>query len=124
MPNTQSFSSSNVGSGNAQSFGSGNIGCGNITSILNSNVTVNEIDEDNPIKKWLSPLTPQVRHQSVQSKRVEGVGGWLLERNWFREWSSSQGIPKQAILFGYGDPGVGKTHIKSARKPSQTTGYC
>jgi len=124
MPSTESFGSGNFGSGNVQSFGSGNVGCGNITSILNSNVTVNEIDEDNQIKKWLSPLMPQARHKSVQSEGVAGVGGWLLEKNEFRKWSSSQGEPKRAILFCYGDPGVGKTHMKSVRKPSQTTGYC
>jgi len=108
---------------NVQSFGSGNVGCGNITSILNSKITVNEIDEDSQIKKWLSPLTPQGRHQSVQSNRVEGVGGWLLESNEFREWSGAQGVLEKTVLFCYGDPGVGKTHIRSVRKLSRTSAY-
>ena len=69
-------------------------------------------DEDNQIKQWLSPLEPRYRHQSVQTARVDGVGCWLLERNEFREWSGSQGVPKQAILFCYGHPGVGKTNIR------------
>ena len=97
-------------------FGSSNVDCGNITNSYN-NTTVIKTDEYNQVKQWLSPLTPQSRHQSVQANRVEGVGGWLLEKKKFREWSSSQGVPKQAVLFCYGDPGVGKTHLRSVRKP-------
>ena len=100
------------------SFGSGNVDCGNVknsynTIMLNKAITVrNTDDEDNQIKQWLSPLEPRHRHQSVQADRVNGVGSWLLERNEFREWSGSQGASKQAVLFCYGDPGVGKTHIR------------
>ena len=89
----------------------------------NGAITVNKTDnEDHQIKQWLSPLEPRYRHQSVQADRVNGVGGWLLERNEFREWSCSRGAPKQAVLFCYGDPGVGKTHIRSVRKLSPTSG--
>ena len=105
-------------------FGSDNVGCGNITkSYNNNNITLIKTEEYNQIKQWLSPLTLQSRHQSVQASRVEGVGGWLLEGEKFRVWSSSQGVPKQAVLFCYGDPGVGKTHIRSVRKPRRTSGY-
>ena len=58
----------------------------------------------------------------MQADRVNGVGGWLLERDEFREWSSSQGVPEKAVLFCYGDPGVGKTHIRLVRKLSRTNG--
>jgi len=95
---------------NMSSFGDHNTNCGNVTN--SNNITVNKTDEDNQIKQWLSPLTPQARHQSVQSNRVGGVGSWLLAKNEFREWSGSGGVSKQAVLFCYGDPGVGKTHIK------------
>ena len=102
-------------------FGSGNVDCGNVTN--SHNITVNKTDdEDNQIKQWLSPLEPRYRHQSVQADRVNCVGGWLLERKEFRKWSDSQGAPKQAVLFCYGDPGVGKTHIRSVRKLPQTGG--
>ena len=95
---------------NMQSFGSGNIGCGNVTN--SHNTTVNKADdEDNHIKQWLSPLKPQYRHQSVQTNRVNGVGSWFLEMKEFQEWSGGQGAPAQAVLFCYGHPGVGKTHI-------------
>jgi len=102
------------------SYGNYNKNCGNVTN--SNNTIVNKTDEDSRIKEWLSQLTPQARHQSVQSERVEGVGGWILEKNEFRGWSSSQGVPKQAILFCYGDPGVGKTHMKSVRKPPEQLG--
>ena len=81
-------------------------------------------DEDNQIKQWLSPLEPRYRHRSVQANRVNGVGGWLLERNEFREWSCSQGGLKQAVLFCYGDPGAGKTHIRSVSRLSLTSERC
>jgi len=108
-----------------QSFGSRNVNCGNLTNsnntiTLNDNkaITVNKTDdEDNQIKQWLSTLEPRHRHQSVQANRVNGVGGWLLERGEFRGWRGSRGI-EQAVLFCYGDPGVGKTHIRLVRKLS------
>ena len=112
------------------SFGSDNVDCGNVTNSYNKTITMHNgaitvkktDDEDNQIKQWLSPLEPRYRHQSVQADRVNGVGGWLLERNEFREWSGSQGALKQAVLFCYGDPGVGKTHIRSVRKLPPTGG--
>ena len=107
-----------------QSFGSGNVDCGNITNSYNKTITVNKTDyEDNQIKQWLSPLEPQFRHQSVQANRVNGVGGWLLERCEFREWSGSKGKPERAVLFCYGNPGVGKTHIRSVRRLSPISGH-
>ena len=73
-------------------------------------------DEDNKIKQWISPLRPQYRHQSVQASRVDGVGGWFLKMKEFREWSGGQGVPAHGVLFCYGDPGVGKTHIRWVRR--------
>jgi len=102
-----------------QSFGSHNTNCGNLTNSNNMTITLNKADdEDNQIKKWLSPLEPRHRHRSVQANRLDGVGRWLLEKNEFQEWSGTQQVPKQAVLFCYGDPGVGKTHIRLAGKPS------
>ena len=99
-----------------QSFGSGNVDCGNIRNSYNKTITVNSKtkteDENNKIKQWLSPLEPRHRHQSVQANRVDGVGGWLLERNEFRMWSGNQRIPTGSVLFCYGHPGAGKTNIR------------
>ena len=107
---------------NVQSFG--NVDCWNVKSIYNKAISVNRTDnEDNQIKQWLSPLETQHRHQSVQADRVNGVGSWLLERDEFREWSGSEGMPERPVLFCYGDPGVGKTHIRSVRMLSQISGY-
>ena len=90
----------------------------------NNTITVNKTDdEDNQIKQWLSPLEPRYRHQSVQADRVTGVGGWLLERNEFQEWSGSQILPREAVLFCYGDPGVGKTHIRLVKRPPLASGH-
>ena len=110
---------------NIQSFGFGNVDCGNIKDSYNqTTITVNQIDdENNQIKQWLSPLEPRHRHRSVQTNRVNGVGGWFLKGKEFREWSSHQVVPKQAVLFCYGDPGAGKTHIRSVRKLSLKNGY-
>ena len=109
-----------------QSFGSGNVNCGNVMDSHNNfmSITLNKSDGgDNQIKQWLSPLEPRYRHQTVQANRVDGVGSWFLERNEFREWGGSQGVPKQAVLFCYGDPGVGKTHIRFGRKLPRTSVY-
>jgi len=100
-----------------------NIDSGNVTNSYNTTITTNNKtitvsrtdDEDSQIKRWLSPLDPRHRHQSVQTSRADGVGGWFLERGEFREWSGSYGVQKQAVLFCYGDPGVGKTHIRLVR---------
>ena len=45
---------------------------------------------------------------------MNDVGEWLLEKEEFRRWyaSSEGGAGKNAVLFCYGDPGVGKTFIR------------
>jgi len=83
-----------------QSFGSSSTNSGNVTNSYNKTITLNKTDdEDKQIKLWLSPLEPRHRHQTVQANRVDGLGSWLLERSEFREWSGSQAVPKQAILW-------------------------
>jgi len=105
---------------NIQSYGSGNVGCGNVTN--SHNITVKKTDdEDSRIRQWLSPLKPQYRHQSVQTNRVDGVGDWFLKMKGFREWSGNQGAQGKAVLFCYGHPGVGKTHIRCVGKLSQAS---
>lgn len=55
--------------------------CGSVTNGCNKAVTLNKTDdEDDQIKQWLSPLEPWYKQQSVQTDRVDGVGGWLLGR--------------------------------------------
>jgi len=63
---------------------------------------------------WLSPLDPKSRHRDIQDHRVEGVGEWLLQTEEFRSWQAGSrgGGSDNAVLFCYGDPGVGKTYIR------------
>ena len=88
----------------------------NNTNSLNTTVTNNFTvgDDRSEILAWLSPLDPKLRHQDIQSRRVENVGEWLLQTEEFRGWyaSSEGGECDNAVLFCYGDPGVGKTFIR------------
>ena len=88
--------------------------CNNIGSF---NTVVNNItaaEDQSKILAWLSPLNPGVRHQDVRNSRIENVGEWVLETEEFKSWyaSSGEGGSDNAVLFCYGDPGVGKTFIR------------
>ena len=80
------------------------------------NVSNNFISADHRsnILAWLSPLDPKSRHQEIRERRVENIGGWLLQTEEFRSWhaTSGGGDSNSAALFCYGDPGVGKTFIR------------
>ena len=81
------------------------------------NTTVNNFtvaDDRSNILAWLSPLEPRLRHQGIQTNRVEHVGEWLLQTEEFRNWyaSSEGGEFSNEVLFCYGNPGVGKTYIR------------
>jgi len=71
-------------------------------------------DDQSNILAWLSPLDPKSRHQDIQDRRIEGLGEWLLQTDEFRSWhaSSGEGESHDAVLFCYGNPGVGKTYIR------------
>jgi len=82
---------------------------------LNTAVNIfNIADDRSNILAWLSPLEPRLRHQDIQSSRVEHVGEWLLQTEEFRSWytSSEGGEFSNEVLFCYGNPGVGKTYIR------------
>ncbi|RPB01575.1 hypothetical protein L873DRAFT_1603819, partial [Choiromyces venosus 120613-1] len=72
-------------------------------------------DDDSNILGWLSPLEPRVRHQDIRTQRLDEVGGWVLETREFKSWydGNEEDGPDRAILFCYGDPGVGKSYITS-----------
>ena len=94
--------------------GNSNANCNNVTNSHNKIINVNNIiaDENPEIMQWLSPLDPRGRHQDVRTERLNGVGNWLLERNEFREWRSTEGGGDKAVLFCCGNPGVGKTYLR------------
>jgi len=71
-------------------------------------------DDRRQLLAWLSPLSPGSRHWDIQEHRADGVGEWFLETEEFRRWyaGSEGGEGESAVLFCYGDPGVGKTFIR------------
>ena len=71
-------------------------------------------DDRSNILAWLSPLNPKLRHRDIQGNRVENLGEWLLQTEEFRSWHAGSGGDESdnAVLFCYGDPGVGKTFIR------------
>jgi len=71
-------------------------------------------DDRSQLLTWLSPLDPALRHWDIQERRVNDVGEWLLETKNFRRWCGlgREGDGESAVLFCYGDPGVGKTFIR------------
>ena len=97
----------------AQAF-SNNTNSLNTTVNINPTVKITAADERSNILAWLSPLEPRIRHKDIQEKRVENIGGWVLETEAFKNWYASSGGSgsDNAVLFCYGDPGVGKTFIR------------
>jgi len=81
----------------------------------NFNVFNNFIADDRSnILAWLSPLDPKSQHRKIQDRRLENIGQWLLQTEEFRSWHAGSGESQSgdAVLFCYGDPGVGKTYIR------------
>ena len=94
----------------------------NNTNSLNAAINVSYsytiADDRSQTLTWLSPLNPKLRHQDVQERRVPNVGEWLLRTQEFESWcAGSEGSESDnAVLFCYGDPGVGKTYIRYSTK--------
>ena len=86
----------------------------NTYTAINVSNTFTVADDRSNILAWLSPLDPKLRHQDIQDRRVENVGEWLLQTKEFRNWQAGggEGRSDNAVLFCYGDPGVGKTYIR------------
>ena len=86
----------------------------NIGSLNTTNISFTVADARSNILAWLSPLDPRLRHQDIRDRRVENVGDWLLQTEEFKSWYAGGEGDKSdnAVLFCYGDPGVGKTYIR------------
>ena len=100
---------------NAVTYGDRNTNCSNINNSYNTNTNIYQSDEDSEIMRWLSPLEPGNRHDSVRTGRFNGVRDWLLEtREWreWREWRGDDDGADKAVLFCSGNPGVGKTYLR------------
>jgi len=94
-------------------FFSRNIGSYNNYGSFNTTIN-NSTGPDTGILSWLSPLDPNLGHQDIRERRVEKVGKWLLKTDEFRSWyaGGGGGESDSAVLFCYGDQGVGKTFIR------------
>ena len=101
-----------------------NINSFNSFNVSNS-ITFAATDDEPEILAWLSPLEPQVRHQDICEQRVDNVGNWLLETKEFRGWYNvgENGGSDHAILFCYGEPGVGKSYIWYERPSARNEGH-
>jgi len=82
----------------------------NSFNVLNYTVS----NDRSQLLTWLSPLEPRLRHRDVQERRVDNIGEWLMRTEEFKSWygESGEGEGDKAVLFGYGDPGAGKTFIR------------
>ena len=91
-----------------------NNNCFNNTNSFNNVWNYTTANAQSPLLAWLSPLDPRLRHRDIQGRRVDNVGGWLLQTEEFRTWyeRSEEGEDDKAVLFCYGGPGVGKTFIR------------
>ena len=71
-------------------------------------------DDRSRLLAMLSPLEHGLKHADIQEGRVNGVGERLIQTKEFRRWSGfeGEGGSDEAVLFGYGGPGVGKTFIR------------
>jgi len=71
-------------------------------------------DDRSQLLAWLSPLEPSLRHRDVRESRVDNVGEWFLQTAEFERWRelSRESEGHKAVLFCYGNPGVGKTFIR------------
>ena len=71
-------------------------------------------DDRSQLLTWLSPLDPSLRHCDIRERRVNDIGEWLMKTEEFRRWCEfcGEGEGDKGVLFGYGDPGVGKTFLR------------
>jgi len=94
----------------SNNYGSNN----NYGSFNTTYVNYSVADDRSNILAWLSPLDPRSRHQGIRDRRIESVGEWVLQTREFRSWyaGSEDGESDGAVLFCYGNPGVGKTFVR------------
>jgi len=97
----------------SQSF-SNNYNCFNPTYINTTYINSTAADGRPNILAWLSSLDPKLRHQDIRDRRIESIGEWVLQTEEFRAWSDvrEDGKSDNAVLFCYGNLGVGKTFIR------------
>ena len=70
------------------------------------------MDENAQILEWLSPLEPRLRHHDVRTRRMDGLGGWFLEKDEFINWRDGEDESTISTIFCSGAPGAGKTYLR------------
>ena len=95
-----------------------NVNSGNVSGSYNTlnHYEISVTDERRQILEWLSPLAPRKRHRDVRGSQVKGVGDWVLQTDEFINWHTGEDGVVSPVLFCYGDPGVGKTHLRYEKK--------
>jgi hypothetical protein len=63
------------------------------------------------LRRFLSPLAPEVRHRNVADRLTRGTGKWFLERPEFESWLGQPEVDGIRVLCCIGDPGAGKTGL-------------
>ena len=88
--------------------------CLNTTNSFNNVWNYTFADDRSQLLTWLSPLEPSLRHCDIRERRVNDIGEWLIQAEEFRRWCEfdREGESEEAVLFCYGDPGVGKTFMR------------
>ena len=99
---------SRTSTGNTGSFNVSHSYNNSYNNSFNTITTVAAPDDESQIRAWLSLLEPQVRHHDICNLRVDSIGDWLLETKEFISWYEGS---SHAVLFCYGNPGVGKSYI-------------
>ena len=92
--------------------GNSNTNFANVSNSYNNTINVGVSEESAKIQAWLSPLKPHARHQDVRSRRLDGVGDWVLQKNEFESWHKIQDSSVNPTLLCYGGQGAGKTYIR------------
>ena len=52
------------------------------------------------------------KNGDIRASRVEGIGDWVLQTDEFVNWHNGEDGVVSPVLLCYGDPGVGKTHVR------------
>ena len=97
---------------NNENFLSNNDSCFNTNTYNTNTVSYTTVDDRSEILAWLSPLEPRLRHRDIASRRIDRIGGWLLETEEFKRWhKGTRDGSYHPTLFCDGNAGVGKSYI-------------
>jgi len=94
----------NTGAGHKNSF--------NVANSYNTNYNIAYVDENPQFFESLSPLEPRLRHQDVCTRRLDGLGDWILQKDDFINWRDGDNGSSRSTLFCSCAPGAWKTYLR------------